>query len=71
MRRHIVTGPYHGESYSLWYIVRLEDDGEAYDVLESRRNRDDAEECAARLDAAEDGDDGTAPAGIDRYGSLE
>lgn len=57
MKRHIVTGPYHGESYSLWYVVRLDDDGEGYDVRESRRSRDEAEACAARLNAAEDEDE--------------
>lgn len=53
MSAHIVTGPYHGESYSLWYIVRLDsEDGEEYTVLESRNNREDAEECADRLNRA-------------------
>jgi hypothetical protein len=51
--RYIVTGPYHGESYSLWYVTRLDDDGEGYDVRESRRSREEAEACADRLERAE------------------
>ena len=67
MRRYIVTGPYHGESYSLWCVVRLDGDGEAYDVRESRRSRAEAEACAARPNAAEPDDEDEAERMIEAH----
>lgn len=47
MKRYRVSNPYHGESYSLWYIV----DNETGDPIDSARSYEAALILSARYEA--------------------